>query len=94
MHCRGVHRIPFSGSLRLRGLNENLEPVDGEIVATARDISGDGISFRHDNPLPYRFVEVTYHAALGAVTRRAKLTWCRYAVEGFYVSGGRFLRQS
>ncbi|MDA0588556.1 MAG: hypothetical protein O2820_11765 [Planctomycetota bacterium] len=93
VHCRRVHRIPFSGRLRLRGLNENHEPVDVELVATGRDISGDGISFRHDNPLPYRFVEVTYNAALGTVTRRAKLTWCRYAVDGFYVSGGRFLRQ-
>jgi hypothetical protein len=94
VHSRRSHRVPFSGPLGLRGLDEALEPVDEPLTATARDISGDGISFRHDGPLPYRFVELTYDTARGPVTRRAKLTWCRYSIDGFYVSGGRFLHQS
>jgi hypothetical protein len=92
-HCRRVHRVPFSGTLNLRGLNNNFEPVDSEFTVTARDVSGDGISFRHESPLHYRFVELSYDSVRGQVTRRAKLTWCRYSIDGFYVSGGRFLHQ-
>lgn len=94
VYSRRSHRVPFSGPLCLRGLDEAFEPVDEPLTATARDISGDGISFRHDGPLPYRFVELTSDTARGPVTRRAKLTWCRYSIDGFYISGGRFLHQS
>lgn len=92
IYSRKTHRVPFTGALTIRGLDENLNPVDSEFAAKSRDISADGISFRHEGPLPYRFVELSYQTARGPVTRRVRLTWCRYSAEGSYVSGGRFLR--
>lgn len=92
IYSRKTHRVPFTGELTIRGLDENLKPVDCEFAARSRDISADGISFRHDGPLPYRFVELSYQTARGLVTRRVRLTWCRYSAEGSYFSGGRFLR--
>ena len=94
IYSRRTHRVPFAESLTIRGLDESLNPVDREFTARSRDISAHGISFRHEGPLPYRFVELSYQTARGTITRRVRLTWCRYSVEGSYVSGGRFLRDS
>ena len=93
VYSRRSHRVSFTSPLSLVGLNEAFEAVGEPLTATARDVSGDGISFLHEGPLPYRFVELTYDTARGQVTHRAKLTWCRYSIDGFYVSGGRFLHQ-
>lgn len=92
LYSRRAHRIPFDGELEARGLDDDLQPVTGsEFTAMARDISADGISFRHEGPLPYRFVELSYSTPRGPVTRRVRLTWCRYSARGYSISGGRFL---
>ena len=87
------HRVPYDGLVTLRGLNTGQEPVDDEITVTARDISSDGISFFHKGPLPYRLVELILDTSHGQIRRLMKLTWCRYSIDGQYVSGGYFFTQ-
>ena len=90
-YARKAHRLPLDAQIQVRGLDEQLNPVGGDLTVRARDISSDGISFRHEGPMPYRFVEVILDTAKGPKPHRVRLTWCRYSVEGCYVSGGRFL---
>jgi hypothetical protein len=94
LNDRRSHRVAFPESLHVVGLNTSSETaelvqVSEPIIARGRDISVDGISFRHEVPLPHRYVAVSYRSPFGTETLVAKLTWCRFEREGHYVSGGR-----
>lgn len=94
LNDRRAHRVAFSEPLHVVGLAINrdtgkLEPQAEPIIAQGRDISVDGISFRHDDPLPHRYVAVSFQTPFGTETLVAKLSWCRFAREDHYVSGGR-----
>lgn len=96
LNDRRAHRIAFPETLHVVGLEIN--PNNGQFVAVAdgiiaggRDISVDGISFQHDDPVPHRFVSVSFRSPLGTETLVAKLSWCRFSREGHYVSGGRLI---
>jgi hypothetical protein len=92
---RRWHRILFRKPIVLTPLDEHSGESDGEpMVAHGHDISLGGISFTHASPLPFRLMAVTLVRADGqpesVVTR---LTWCRFTRDGFYRSGGQFLRK-
>ena len=93
LNDRRAHRIAFPETLHVVGMAESdsgqLVRAADPIIARGRDISVDGISFKHDEPLPHRYVAVSYRSALGTETMIAKLSWCRFAREDRYVSGGR-----
>lgn len=93
LNDRRAHRIAFPETLHVVGMAESdsgqLVPAAEPIIARGRDISVDGISFKHDEPLPHRYVAVSYRSALGTETMIARLSWCRFAREDRYVSGGR-----
>ena len=90
---RRAHRVPFPETLHVVGLVRS--SVDGRFVvdsegfiARGRDISVGGISFRHDAPLPHRFVAVSFRSPFGTETLIAKLLWCRFTRQERYFSGG------
>ena len=96
IHNRCGHRFAFSGKLSILGLERcesdgAFRAASDLIAAQGRDISAGGISFRHESPIPHRYVAISIRSSEGPETLVAKLTWCRYSRKGHYVSGGRFV---
>jgi hypothetical protein len=96
LNDRRAHRVAFPETLHVVGLEINSDngqfvAVTDVIIAGGRDISVDGISFQHKDPVPHRFVSVSFRSSLGTETLVAKLSWCRFSREGHYVSGGRLI---
>lgn len=94
LNDRRAHRIAFPETLHVVGLTTDsatgqLIPAAEPIIAHGRDISVDGISFQHADPLPHRYVAVSFRSPFGTETLVARLSWCRFARENHYVSGGR-----
>tara|TARA_R110002072_G_C7978996_1_gene536113 strand:- start:135804 stop:136256 length:453 start_codon:yes stop_codon:yes gene_type:complete len=96
LNDRRAHRVAFPETLHVVGLE--MEPRSGQFVpvsepvaARGRDISINGISFRHDEPLPHRYVAVSFRSPHGTETLVAKLSWCRFAGNDNYISGGRLV---
>ena len=94
LNDRRAHRVAFPEMLLVVGLTADsatgqLIPATGPIIAHGRDISVDGISFQHANPLPHRYVAVSFRTPFGSETLVARLSWCRFTRENRYVSGGR-----
>jgi hypothetical protein len=93
---RLAHRVAFPETLHVVGLRTCsgnglfVADTDG-IIARGRDISVGGISFRHDDLLPHRFVAVSFRSPFGTQILVAKLLWCRFAGEGHYMSGGQLV---
>lgn len=92
IHGRRSHRIPLPQSVCLTGLDDSFRPCAAPVVVQGRDISVDGISFRHGQPLPFRYATVSLRTAHGIESAVCRLIWCRYSREGHYVSGGKFVR--
>ncbi len=85
-------RLPFHQRICLIGLDEQ-HRSDGEAcVVEGRDISADGISFKHFSMLPNRFVAMAFETVKGFEIVVVKLSWCLFSREGCYTSGGRFVR--
>lgn len=96
---RDTHRIPFYEPLYIVGLE--IDPSNGQFVvaaeghdASGRDISAEGISFRHDRAVPHRFVAISFRESFGTKTLVAKLSWCRFSRKAHYVSGGRLVKDA
>lgn len=94
LNDRRAHRVAFPETLLVVGLAQDsatgqFNPVTEPIVAQGRDISVDGISFQHADPIPHRYVAVRFRSPFGFETLVARLSWCRFTRENRYVSGGR-----
>jgi hypothetical protein len=94
LNDRRAHRVAFPETLLVVGLATDsvtgqFIPVTEPIIAKGRDVSVDGISFQHADPLPHRYVAVSFRSPFGSETLVARLSWCRFAREDRYVSGGR-----
>jgi hypothetical protein len=97
---RSSLRIPFSDLIVVTPWDEAARgPTGRSILADGRDISEEGVAFRHRQPLPYRYAVVSYREtdpqdgeprAVESVLVR--LLWCRFVRGGSYLSGGRFER--
>ena len=85
-------RVPFQQRICLIGLDEHHCPDSGACLVDGRDISAEGISFKHHDALPNRFVALSFQTGKGIETAFVKLSWCLFSREGFYTSGGRFVR--
>jgi len=99
LNDRRAHRVAFPETLRVVGLTADSAtgqfiPVTEPIIAQGRDISVDGISFQHADPIPHRYVAVSFRSPFGFETLVARLSWCRFAGEDRYVSGGRLTVES
>jgi len=91
---RSYGRIPLPLLLRVTPLDQTGQRLD-ELATTVvgKDISPQGISFFHEQPLPHRRAIVAFeHPDVGTFTMEIDLGWCQFTGTGWYVSGGRLLR--
>lgn len=70
---------------------------EGGAVAETREaalhwIDAERLSFCHGRPLAERRAVIAFECPeLGRVVAELELNWCRYAEDGRYISGGRFI---
>lgn len=97
---RSSLRIPFAETVIVTPWDEARRgPSARPLLADGRDISEEGVAFRHRQPLPCRFAAVSYRG-LNPADRETpvvesvlvRLLWCRFMLSGVYLSGGRFER--
>lgn len=91
---RRSHRIGFEERMCLTGLDGDLSECSAPLLVRGRDVSVDGVAFTHLRPLPYRHVQLLMPLSNGPESVIVRLTWCRYARHGEYVSGGYFVRSA
>jgi hypothetical protein len=99
MHPAGVERrrdqrYPFPRLFVLTPVDpDTLRRVGATVTAAGKHLSESGVSFFHPEPLPYRWVIATVETSDGHPTSfLVDLDWCRFTRQGWYESGGRFLR--
>jgi len=94
MDRRRERRYPFPHLVRVTPLaGDGRTPEGSAIVAVGRELSEGGFGFFHAAPLPHRQMIVTLDSADGQWFGFViDLTWCRFLRQGWYESGGRFLR--
>lgn len=87
-------RYPYPQLVRLTPVELDGETDAGEtLVVVGRQLSEQGLDFYHPSPLPYRRVIVTLETSEGRWLRLLlDLTWCRFTRQGWYESGGRFIK--
>jgi hypothetical protein len=91
---RRYGRIPLPMLLQVTPLDSNGQPQE-ELTTTVvgKDISPRGVSFFHQQPLPYRRAVVTFeHPEVGEFTMEVDIGWCQFTEHGWYVSGARQMR--
>ena len=91
---RRQRRYPFPHLIHLAPLAaDGKTPAGPPIVVVGKQLSEGGVGFFHPHPLPYRKMLVVMETAEGRRHALAvDLTWCRFTPQGWYESGGRFLR--
>lgn len=89
---RRSHRVVCAEQLCVTGLDIDLADSSAPLLVRGRDISADGVSFTHLRPMPFRYIRLLLPTADGLQAVIVRLTWCRYARHGQYVSGGYFVR--
>lgn len=91
---RRERRYPFPYLVRLVPVaRDGISPEGKPVVVVGRHLSQHGLDFFHRDPLPYRRMIATLETALGQRMRvLVDLGWCRFTGQGWYESGGRFLR--
>jgi len=91
---RDLQRFPYPRLITLAALSGagNVESTPA-VVVVGKDISERGLSFYHPTPIAHRLMIARLEPQTGA---RADfvldLSWCRFTRDGWYESGGRFLR--
>ncbi len=91
---RRDRRFPFAHLLRLTPVAPDGVTITGEpLVVVGKHLSEGGLGFFHPHPIAPRRVVATLSAPSGhEMDVLLDLTWCRFTKEGWYESGGRFLR--
>jgi hypothetical protein len=91
---RQSQRMPFPQLVRVQAVDpETLVPQDESFVVVGKHLSEQGLGFFHQVPLAHRFVAVTLDVHDGQPARLLlDVSWCRFTRQGWYESGGRFLR--
>jgi hypothetical protein len=91
---RKENRYPFPFLMHLTPIDADGEPSAGEtVVVVGRHLSERGLGFYHPKPLPYRRMIVSLESPNGQwLGFLIDLNWCRFTKQGWYESGGRFLR--
>jgi hypothetical protein len=91
---RGEQRYPYPYLVHLTPVaTDGVTPVGESLVVVGKHLSERGLGFYHPRPIAYRRViaslETTGGTRLGFLI---DLNWCRFTRQGWYESGGRFLR--
>ena len=90
---RREQRYPFPHLVHLTPVAEDGITPNGEpIVVVGKHLSERGLGFFHPRPLEHRCVIASLETADGWIAFLIDLSWCRFTKQGWYESGGRFLR--
>jgi hypothetical protein len=91
---RQFGRMALPLVLRVTPLDQTGQPLEHlATTSIGKDISPRGISFFHEQPLPYRRAIVTFeHPDVGRFCVEVDMSWCRFTSPGWYQSGGRLIR--
>lgn len=91
---RQFGRIALPLVLQVTPLDQTGQPLEHlALRVVGKDISPRGISFFHEQPLPYRRAIVTFeHPEVGRFCVEVDMSWCRFTSPGWYQSGGRLIR--
>ncbi len=90
---RGEVRYPYPYLVRLTPVEpDGLTPDGPSVVVVGRHLSLQGLGFYHPQPLAERWMIATLTASGSPQSFLLRLDWCRFTGQGWYESGGRFLR--
>lgn len=91
---RREQRYPFPHLIHLTPVGEDgLTPQGESVVVVGRYLSERGLGFYHAKPLAQRRAIASMESASGRwIAFLMDLSWCRFTRQGWYESGGRFLR--
>jgi hypothetical protein len=91
---RSDRRYPYPQLVRLTPVGgDGQTPCGPAIVVAGKSLSEGGFGFYHPQPLSHRRMIASFHAGDGRwVGFLIDLPWCRFKAEGWYESGGRFLK--
>ncbi len=91
---RREQRYPFPHLIHLTPVNGDGQTPEGEsIVVVGKHLSERGLGFYHAKPLSHRRMIASLEAGNGQwIAFLIDLNWCRFTKQGWYESGGRFLR--
>lgn len=91
---RRERRFPFPHLVHLTPLaDDGRTPIGSAMVAVGRELSEGGFGFFHAAPLAHRQMIASLQSADNHwFSLVIDLTWCRFMRQGWYESGGRFLR--
>ena len=88
------NRYPFPYLVQLTPVEEDdIAPQGETVVVVGKHLSERGLGFYHPRPLPHRRMIASLETGSSQrVTFLIDLSWCRFIKQGWYESGGRFLR--
>jgi hypothetical protein len=91
---RHENRYPFPYLVQLTPVVEDgVTPRGDAVVVVGKHLSERGLGFYHPKPLPHRRMIASLETGGGQWIRfLIDLNWCRFIKQGWYESGGRFLR--
>jgi hypothetical protein len=93
---RNSQRFPYPYLVTVTPVDHSGRPMsEAQFVVVGKNISEGGLSFYHQGPLANRQVIVSLDAADGRwMSFLVDLTWCRFKSQGWYESGGQFLKKT
>lgn len=91
---RRHERFPYPRLVRLTPVAaDGQTALDEMLVVAGKHLSERGLGFYHPAPLPYRLVVASLEKTPGEwLSLLLDVSWCRFSRQGWYESGGRFLR--
>ena len=87
-------RYPFPHLIHLVPVGDDgVTPQGDALIVVGKHLSERGLGFYHPKPLPHRRMIASLQAGNGRwLGFLIHLSWCRFTKEGWYESGGRFIR--
>ncbi len=87
-------RYPFPYLVHLTPVaDDGITPNGETVVVVGKHLSERGLGFYHHRPLPHRRMIVSLETPGGQwIGFLVDLSWCRFTKQGWYESGGRFLK--
>ena len=91
---RTERRFPYPYLIRMNPVgNGGVTPESESVVVVGKHLSENGLGFYHPKPIVQHRVIVSLETPNGVrLAFLMKLTWCRFTRQGWYESGGKFLK--